>query len=82
AYTLNSVNYTCGLHSLALSLNAGKQQLVLLDATTPAALQQLINKLPHYGKYSYVLFNSATGENVAKGQWDVSDSPLTLQFEP
>lgn len=81
AYTLNSVNYTCGLHSLALSLTAGKQQLVLLDASTPEALQQLINKLPHYGKYSYVLFNSATGENVAKGQWEVKDSPLTLNFD-
>lgn len=81
AYTLNSVNYTCGLHSLALTLTAGKQQLVLLDATTPAALQQLINKLPHYGKYSYVLFNSVTGENVAKGQWEVNDSPLTLTFD-
>ncbi|TXH66657.1 MAG: hypothetical protein E6Q85_10050, partial [Thiothrix sp.] len=40
AYTLNSVNYTCGLHSLALSLTAGKQQVVLLDASTPEALQQ------------------------------------------
>ncbi|MFZ1388894.1 MAG: M1 family aminopeptidase [Thiolinea sp.] len=82
AYTLNSVNYTCGLHSLALTLNAGKQQLVLLDATTPEALQQLINKLPHYGKYSYVLFNSASGENVAKGQWEMTDSPLSIQFKP
>lgn len=81
AYTLNSVNYTCGLHSLALTLNAGKQQLVLLDATTPEALQQLITKLPHYGKYSYVLFNSATGDNVAKGQWEVNDSPLTFYFD-
>lgn len=81
AYTLNSVNYTCGLHSLALSLIAGKQQLVLLDASTPEALQQLINKLPHYGKYSYVLFNSVSGENVAKGQWTVNDSPLTLYFD-
>lgn len=81
AYILNSMNYTCGLHSLALTLQAGKQQLVLLDATTPAALQQLINKLPHYGKYSYILFNSITGENVAKGQWEVKDSPLTLYLD-
>lgn len=82
AYTLNSVNYTCGLHSLALALNAGKQQLVLLDASTPEALEQLINKLPHYGKYSYALFNSTSGENVAKGQWEVSDSPLMLHLKP
>lgn len=82
AETLNSVNYTCGLHSLALTLRAGQQQVVLLDASTPEALQQLINKLPHYGKYSYLLFNSAKGDNVAKGQWPVTDSPLTLQFKP
>ena len=82
AYILNSVNYTCGLHSLALTLRAGQQQIVLLDASTPEALQQLLNKLPHYGKYSYLLFNSATGENVAKGQWQVKDSPLTVPFKP
>lgn len=81
AYTLNSANYTCGLHSLALTLQAGAQQIILLDASTPAALATLALKLPHYGKYSYVLFNSATGENVAKGQWEVADSPLVLRFE-
>lgn len=82
ATILNSLNYSCGLHSLALTLHAGKQQIVLLDASTPEALQQLINKLPHYGKYSYVLFNSVTGQNLAKGQWVIKDSPLTLQFQP
>ena len=81
AYTLNSVNYMCGLHSLALTLQAGEQQVILLDAPTEQSLGKLAQKLPHYGKYSYVLFNSATGDNVAKGQWEVKDSPLTLNFE-
>lgn len=80
AYTLNSVNYTCGLHTLALALRAGKQNIVLLDASTPDGLDRMLAKLPHYGKYSYVLFNSGTGENVAKGQWQVTDSPLTVEF--
>ncbi len=80
AYTLNSVNYTCGLHSLALTLQAGQQALILLDATTPEALTTLASKIPHYGKYSYVLFNAATGENVAKGQWEVTDSPLSIKL--
>jgi hypothetical protein len=81
AYTLNSVNYTCGLHSLALTLNAGEQQIILLDAGSGQGLNSLARKLPHYGKYSYVLFNSASGDNVAKGQWEVKDSPLSIHFE-
>ncbi|CAA6811684.1 MAG: Unknown protein [uncultured Thiotrichaceae bacterium] len=78
---MNSMNYTCGLHSLALTLQAGEQQVILLDASTEQSLGKLAQKLPHYGKYSYVLFNSATGDNVAKGQWEVKDSPLTLNFK-
>jgi hypothetical protein len=80
AYTLNSINYTCGLHTLALALRAGKQNIVLLDASSPDGLEKMLSKLPHYGKYSYLLFNSATGENVAKGQWEVTDSPLVVEF--
>ncbi|MDD5391715.1 MAG: M1 family aminopeptidase [Thiothrix sp.] len=80
AYTLNSVNYTCGLHTLALALRAGQQNMVLLDASTPDGLDRMLAKLPHYGKYSYLLFNSGTGENVAKGQWEVQDSPLVVTF--
>lgn len=80
AFTLNSVNYTCGLHTLALGLRAGQQNIVLLDATSPDGLDKLLAKLPHYGKYSYLVFNSATGENVAKGQWEVTDSPLVVDF--
>lgn len=79
-YTLNSVNYTCGLHTLALALRAGKQDMVLLDASSPDGLDRMLTKLPHYGKYSYLLFNSGTGENVAKGQWEVQDSPLVVAF--
>ena len=80
AYTLNNVDYACGLHTLALGLRVGKQDIVLLDARSPDSLDTMLAKLPHYGKYSYLLFNSASGENVAKGQWDVTDSPLILNF--
>jgi hypothetical protein len=80
AFTLNSVNYTCGLHTLALGLRAGQQDIVLLDASSPDGLDKMLTKLPHYSKYSYLVFNSATGENVAKGQWEVTDSPLNLAF--
>ena len=80
AYTLNSANYTCGLHTLALGLRAGKQNIVLLDASSPDGLEKMLTKLPHYGKYSYLVFNGITGENVAKGQWEITDSPLVVDF--
>ena len=35
-------------------------------------------KLPHYGKYSYLLF--ADGKNVDKGTFAVTDTPLQRQF--
>ncbi|PID49029.1 MAG: peptidase M28 [Proteobacteria bacterium] len=79
AFVLNSVSYTCGLHSLALSLSAGKQQLILLDAPTPETLALLMRKIPHYGKYSYVLFDNATGKNAAKGQWEMDHSPMVIK---
>jgi hypothetical protein len=33
-------------------------------------------KLPHYGKYSYLVF--AGTQNVAKGSWPVGRSPLKV----
>jgi hypothetical protein len=35
-------------------------------------------KLVHYGKYGYLVFEG--GKNVAKGSWEVKDSPLTYRF--
>ena len=36
-------------------------------------------KLPHYGKYSYLLFHGE--RNVAKGIWEAEESPLISAFE-
>jgi hypothetical protein len=47
-------------------------------ALSPGAEQSVAGKLPHYGKYSYLAFKGADAENTLKGQWDVTDSPLTL----
>ncbi|MBS1262597.1 MAG: hypothetical protein MAG453_01953 [Calditrichaeota bacterium] len=47
-------------------------------AASPHALDQLPRKLPHYGKYSYLAFSA--GENVAKGQWPVTQSPLIVEL--
>lgn len=40
------------------------------------AVDGLVRKLPHYGKYSYLAFAGDEPSNIAKGQWTVSNSPL------
>ncbi|MEE8307719.1 MAG: M20/M25/M40 family metallo-hydrolase [Gammaproteobacteria bacterium] len=50
--------------------------IVLTENSGPA----IQNKLPHYGKYSYLGFEGAAGENIHKGQWPTSDSPLYVDL--
>ena len=38
----------------------------------------IARKIPHYSKYSYLVFEGAT--NVAKGTWEAGDSPLRVAF--
>jgi hypothetical protein len=45
------------------------------EASVVAALGR---KLPHYGRYSYLLFEKES--NVEKGSWVVESSPLRLDF--
>ncbi|EIC23518.1 M1 family metallopeptidase [Thiorhodovibrio frisius] len=51
-----------------------------LAAQDPAAIAGLARKLPHYGKYGYLLFAGAQPTNQRKGQWPVRDSPLMHWF--
>lgn len=53
------------------------QALAWLGAP-PEALPALGRKLPHYGRYSYLVFTGADAGNLAKGQWPVTDSPLSV----
>ncbi|MCE9637505.1 MAG: M20/M25/M40 family metallo-hydrolase [Planctomycetes bacterium] len=41
-----------------------------------AAIPGLGRKLPHYGKYSYLAFTGEAPDNVVKGAWPATDSPL------
>jgi aminopeptidase N len=45
-----------------------------------AAFAGLARKLPHYGKYGYLAFAGEAPTNVLKGQWTVSESPLSVTF--
>jgi len=55
-----------------------KDKALTLIASDPAeALPGLSRKLPHYNKYSYLVFEGDEPANVAKGRWPVLDSPMT-----
>jgi hypothetical protein len=49
---------------------------VATDSMT--ALSGLGRKLPHYGSYSYLVFEGEEPKNILKGQWDVLNSPLSI----
>lgn len=52
--------------------------VMVITPNNRSDLLAVVRKLPHYGKYSYLLFHG--GENVAKGIWEVSQSPLIHAF--
>lgn len=52
--------------------------LTWIASDLPAAFAGLGRKLPHYHKYSYLGFKGPEPVNVAKGQWPVLDSPMTI----
>ena len=56
--------------------------LILLSTDSKEAAQGLARKLPHYGKYSYLVFEGNEPTNTAKGEWESSNSPLTVRIAP
>ncbi|MDH5377125.1 MAG: M28 family peptidase [Gammaproteobacteria bacterium] len=66
-------------HSMVIALrNKEKPQQTLLwvGSNNPQAITGLTRKLPHYRKYSYLVFEGDEPSNVHKGQWSTLDSPL------
>lgn len=55
----------------------GAKALIL--SGNPDKLPLLARKLPHYGKYSWLVFDSGMN-SVATGIWPVTSSPLTAVF--
>jgi hypothetical protein len=67
-------------HSFALAGHpAGADQTHLWVASqNPESLAGLTRKLPHYSKYSALVFFGDTPDNRLKRQWPVTDSPLRI----
>ncbi len=72
-------------HSIVLTArrhNKATQAMVWLAADRPQAIPGLARKLPHYRKYSYLVFEGVEPSNVVKGQWPVLDSPMSVALTP
>jgi hypothetical protein len=67
-------------HSLAMvNAEPGSGRIsALIASDDPQALAGLTRKLPHYGKYSYLVFAGTRPDNQLKGQWTVTESPLRI----
>ncbi|VAW88376.1 PDZ domain [hydrothermal vent metagenome] len=82
--TLNKQSLPIANHSAMLTArhpDNSAATLVWLATSRAAAVPALARKLPHYRKYSYLAFEGDEGNNVAKGQWRVLNSPMSLDFE-
>ncbi len=58
--------------------NRGKG-MALFVGLSPDAIKSVGYKIPHYGKYSYLVF--ADGKNIDKGTFAVTDNPLRRSLD-
>jgi hypothetical protein len=80
--TIDGQRFARAAHTLILALphpHNPDEAIGLLLGNAAEPLPGIWRKLPHYGKYSYLVFEGTT--NVAKGVWDVARSPLKVVWE-
>ncbi len=69
-------------HSLVACFRDPENSEIAWTVVLPAdaaVVPALGRKLPHYGRYSYLVFAAET--NVDKGKWQVTTSPMRLEIE-
>ena len=78
AWSINGEKFEPG-HAVVLAGGAPPRSWTILDASSPGQLAAVGRKIPHYGKYGYLVFKEAT--NVAKGSWTIRTSPLLVRLD-
>jgi len=64
---------------MVLLSNKGEQVRGYLLANSKTAIQQTARRIPHYGRYSYLVFRA--GKNLVKATWRTESSPLKHDFK-
>jgi hypothetical protein len=82
SFTVNEVTYDSPEDALfavlAHSQGEDRQLVGLFLPLSAQAVPRAARKIPHYGKYSYLVFRK--GINEAKGTWPAATSPLVHGF--
>ena len=82
AAVLNGKQYQAAAASVVLTAAHNARALGWIGASSAAAAQRLTEKLPHYSRYSYLVFAGETAALEVKGEWPVRDSPLNRALVP
>jgi hypothetical protein len=79
---LEQARYSTEEHSFVLSKHNLKidQTMAWVVGHSSASIARLVKKLPHYGKYSYLVFKGNDAQNKLKGEWPITQSPLHFDF--
>ncbi len=76
--TVNGVTYPRAGHTFVLSAEDHDINRLVVLSQDLSALPRLGQLVPHYGKYSYLVFKGP--RNIAKGQWPALTSPLRVEL--
>lgn len=76
--SINGESFPRAGHSFILSSDEAEiaAKMLVIISDDMGSLPRIGQLIPHYGKYSYLVFKSA--RNVAKGQWPALTSPLRI----
>jgi aminopeptidase N len=82
--TANAMHGAAGRSLVAVARHPQNPDLVVISvsASSEAAAEALARKLPHYGKYSWLVFAGDEATNEATGEWPVGDTPLAVNLTP
>ncbi|HLP17353.1 MAG TPA: M20/M25/M40 family metallo-hydrolase, partial [Bacteroidota bacterium] len=77
---LGKSTYSLNANSVVIAVRHPRNPaaaVVFVSVDTKDAIAGLSRKLPHYGKYGYLVFEGSEPTNTGKGEWSSANSPLT-----
>jgi len=81
--TIEGKQYSWKDHSFVFTVAHpydNEKSVTWIVANQPVSLPGLMNKLPHYGKYAYLVFKGPSPDNLVKGVWSTKSDGLLKNF--
>ncbi|HSS65667.1 MAG TPA: M1 family aminopeptidase [Gammaproteobacteria bacterium] len=72
---------TCVVMAAREVTNTGRI-IGFIGCDNPRAVTGLARKIPHYGRYGFLVFSGDEPVNVRKDEWPVRESPMTVGLDP